>query len=377
MKVICRVVPFSSIEFFRAGLRGAVGLSLAMIVFGSSKISDPIRDVVMFHTAGIVVLTVCINSTSMKYLVSFLGLDTVPPSKQVIYDQAMDHLMKAGSKQETHLRLDHFFDSTIWEEARKYYFRADEDKRLKAQGGGSDILAEKEMRRRVLMITKRSYWKQFQDGLLSRSSVSYLIHHTDLALDNESCPLDEWETYKLLIRLGSTVDKESHKLVASEGSSTSEKRKVKILNSLDSVPVILLVLILVFASCILPFTLDPDSSAFFIIENTTTAIFVAELCLRLYCMREWRDPCSIDPFITIDIIAIVLDVLLLSVEDLLGNFSEFTKGIRSIRFLRLFRLLRLARVANRLNKAKIAGTCRLIEFFHKNIHFHLLRSEMP
>ena len=36
-------------------------------------ISDPIRDIVMFHTGGIVFLTIIINSTAMPKLVSMLG----------------------------------------------------------------------------------------------------------------------------------------------------------------------------------------------------------------------------------------------------------------------------------------------------------------
>ena len=205
----------------------------------------------------------------------------------------------------------------------------------------------------ALMITKRSYWKQFQDGLLSHRSIQYLIHHTDFAIDN-GCSLDEWETYQKLIRLNSSLDKGTDKLVASESSSRSEKQKVKVLNFLDSIPVILVILLLVIASCVLPFAVDASSMAFFVIENTTTAIFACELCVRLYCLQDWN-PCAVDPYIAIDVVAVLLDIVLLSVGDFLGGFSEYSKSIRTIRFLRLFRLFRLARIAHRLNKAKIAG----------------------
>ena len=87
-----------------AGLRGAVGLSLAMMVFGNGNICTPIREVFIFHTAGIVVLTVCINSITMPKLVSILGLDSVAPSKQIIYEQAMRNLCETGRKQEINLR---------------------------------------------------------------------------------------------------------------------------------------------------------------------------------------------------------------------------------------------------------------------------------
>ena len=347
----------------RAGLRGAVGLSLAMMVFNDSKICEPVRDVVMYYSAGIVILTVSINSITMPYVVSYLGLDTVHPTKEIIYEQALKQLTNSGKKQEANLRADHLFDSTIWDEARKYYVRVDKEKRVKVQeesDKAGQSLAEKELRRRALMITKRSYWKQFQDGLLSHGSLQYLIHHTDFALDNH-CSMDEWEeTYGKLIRLNSSLDKGTDRLVASASSSISEKRKVKVLNVLDSIPVILMILLLVIASCILPFTVDPNSTAFFVIENTTTAIFTFELSVRLYCLHNWN-PCAVDPYIAIDIVAVLLDIVLLSVSDFLGGFSEYSKSIRTIRFLRLFRLLRFARFAHRLNKAKIAGKQRSLD----------------
>ena len=149
-------------------------------------------------------------------------------------------------------------------------------------------------------------------------------------------------------------DKGTEKLVASESSSNSEKQRMKLLNSLDSIPAILVILLLVFASCILPFTIEQGSMAFLIIENSMTVIFITELSIRLYCLKDWN-PCAVDPYIAIDVFAVLLDILLLSAEDLLGTFSEFSKSIRSIRFLRLFRLLRLASLASRFNKVKIAG----------------------
>ena len=76
--------------------------------------------------------------------------------------------------------------------------------------------------------------------------------------------------------------------------------------------------------------------------------------MLFHAEQDWH-PCAVDPYVAIDFIAVFLDVLLLSAEDFLGDFSEYSKSIRSIRFLRLFRLLRLARIAGRLNKATIAG----------------------
>ena len=86
--------------------------------------------------------------------------------KQLVFDQAMTTLYKCGQKQEALLKADHLFDSTIWDEARKYYFGVDHEK-VKANGNLQGIdnyrkLGREEICRRGLMITKRSYWKQFQ-----------------------------------------------------------------------------------------------------------------------------------------------------------------------------------------------------------------------
>lgn len=57
-----------------SGLRGAVGLTLALIVKFNPKISAPIRSQIMFFTAGIVLLTLVVNATTTGFIVRWLGL---------------------------------------------------------------------------------------------------------------------------------------------------------------------------------------------------------------------------------------------------------------------------------------------------------------
>ena len=57
-----------------AGLRAAVGLTLALIVANSSKVDNYVQDVIIFHVGGIATLTLLINATTTKYLVGYLGL---------------------------------------------------------------------------------------------------------------------------------------------------------------------------------------------------------------------------------------------------------------------------------------------------------------
>ena len=61
-----------------SGLRGAVGLSLALIVANSeaedAHLSPYVRDIILLHVAGVAFLTLLINATTTGHVVRFLGL---------------------------------------------------------------------------------------------------------------------------------------------------------------------------------------------------------------------------------------------------------------------------------------------------------------
>jgi len=55
------------------GLRGAIGLALALIVNLQTDFPQVYRDRFIFHVAGFVCLTLVINASTIKYLLSWLG----------------------------------------------------------------------------------------------------------------------------------------------------------------------------------------------------------------------------------------------------------------------------------------------------------------
>jgi NhaP-type Na+/H+ and K+/H+ antiporter len=57
-----------------AGLRGAVGMSLALMVTVDDQIPSYIQDIILLHVAGIALMTLLINATTTGYLVKYLGL---------------------------------------------------------------------------------------------------------------------------------------------------------------------------------------------------------------------------------------------------------------------------------------------------------------
>ena len=58
-------------------------------------------------------------------------------------------------------------------------------------GGASSKVASVEVRRRILMMAKQSYWNQFQQGMISRTAAQYLRCRADDAIES-GCNLDEW-----------------------------------------------------------------------------------------------------------------------------------------------------------------------------------------
>ena len=67
-----------------AGLRGAVGLSLALMVVSSDKIPRYIQDVILLHVAGVALLTLIINATTTQALITYLGLSRYSDLKKNI-----------------------------------------------------------------------------------------------------------------------------------------------------------------------------------------------------------------------------------------------------------------------------------------------------
>ncbi|MBQ0080302.1 MAG: sodium:proton antiporter [Alistipes sp.] len=68
-----------------SGLRGALGMTLALMVAYTESIPEEVRDSILFFTAGIVTLTLCINGTTAKGLLRRLNLikgDSVARNKR-------------------------------------------------------------------------------------------------------------------------------------------------------------------------------------------------------------------------------------------------------------------------------------------------------
>jgi len=74
------------------GLRGAIGLALALLVVGNSDLRRRYRTQLMLHVSSIVLLTLFINATTMGYLVKMLGLTELDEYQKRMLRLVFQHL---------------------------------------------------------------------------------------------------------------------------------------------------------------------------------------------------------------------------------------------------------------------------------------------
>ena len=102
------------------GLRGAVGLLLALIVVRNSAIDTAtIGSKILFHTAGIVVLTLLINATTVGRLLKLMGMSEVPEATRYTLSVACKHIETERGRFINALRNDKFLAGTLKNKNKK------------------------------------------------------------------------------------------------------------------------------------------------------------------------------------------------------------------------------------------------------------------
>ena len=90
------------------GLRGALGLTLALMVSATVAIPEDIRSQVLLMTAGVVALSLTVNATTIRRLLERLGLTEVPAARSFV-DYSVRHRVDDAARR--------YFDKLIHREA--------------------------------------------------------------------------------------------------------------------------------------------------------------------------------------------------------------------------------------------------------------------
>ena len=167
-----------SIVLIWGGLRGAVSLALALIVATNESLDIQLRDQVLFLTAGIVVLTIVVNGSSMRFVMAKCGLDKLPKAKQKTFAKVQHKIsdeiakVRESLKQDEHLKAVNWsvVDRNIVTVATPYKEEESIDTQVVYQ-------------RKLLESERQFYWNQFAKGLLSQDATHILIGAIEKALD--------------------------------------------------------------------------------------------------------------------------------------------------------------------------------------------------
>ncbi|CAM9631642.1 unnamed protein product, partial [Ectocarpus sp. 12 AP-2014] len=103
-----------------AGLRGAVGLTLALIVQENEAIDDDVGDMVMFMIAGLAIMTLLINGTTCGKLLSYFRMDRATKAQTEIFIRACSAVESKLEHVVEELKKDRFLGDAEWPVVWRY-----------------------------------------------------------------------------------------------------------------------------------------------------------------------------------------------------------------------------------------------------------------
>mmetsp|Transcript_2828 Transcript_2828/g.6619 ORF Transcript_2828/g.6619 Transcript_2828/m.6619 type:complete len:881 (-) Transcript_2828:125-2767(-) len=191
-----------SVVMVHAGLRGAVGLVLAIILDLEPTVSHEIGSHVIFHVGGIAMMTIVVNSTSCGPLLHWLEMTKAPE----IEDHTTLHLAKV-TDQHALAVLDEVLKSddprfqganieTVKSLVPSLTHSAD-CVNAEVKSAAIDVAARLRMYREIFMRSvQRHYWTDIEEGMIPKNSriARILLYSTDEALSNPKQSLSDWDS---------------------------------------------------------------------------------------------------------------------------------------------------------------------------------------
>lgn len=153
------------------GLRGALGLTLALMVSYTLPIPEPVRRQILFLTAGIVTLTLTINATTIGWLLRKLGLTQVSSAKNYLNYTIHKKLCDNTQAYYRELQENEALKAADWDKVATYLPTpvSAPTERVKTQ----DLVAD--IRLRILDKERTRYWQLYEKGIVSTDSMRRLL----------------------------------------------------------------------------------------------------------------------------------------------------------------------------------------------------------
>lgn len=193
------------------GLRGAVGLALALVIHLDEKIPKSHREAFLFQVAGVVLVTLIINGSTMGILIQQLGVIKTSAVQMQLRHKAWNKLNEQMQIDVERLKKSPFYSNSNWNLVRQLTtlksIQNTNTTAPKTTKPGIVIPSEEasskthyavwcEMRSRVLLSLKTCFYDQYEEGMIGPHALDQLLRATTIALDSESCKtILEWEQF--------------------------------------------------------------------------------------------------------------------------------------------------------------------------------------
>ncbi|KAK6472662.1 sodium/hydrogen exchanger 10-like [Huso huso] len=383
-----------------SGIRGAFSLNLALMAFQSEGLDKvTVKNKILLHTSGMVVLTLLINATTMTWLLKLLGLCDISAPKRMAMYSAVQRVRDSEENTFSMLKMDRFLADANWNMAEKIVEIADPykttDEKVSVEGFSTIARTSKcpdceksipcepspremedmleEARMRILKAQKTSYWRQYSSGMLNRYAARTLISTTENITDCKGKFMTVkdvkkyWELKGVFVLLRRKLedwmyDVKVDKLKPSKNFILKRCYQIVFSNTFEYFiyTLILLNLFPIILEYIPQQSLELDqelrfTNYIFFTSYLMEASLKALAMRRAYLFNHWN---QFDLFI---ISMAAVDIIF----DQLFGFSDL--NIHMIKIVRVFRMFRLTR-ALRLVKIIIP---RLIELLNKQINKQL------
>lgn len=100
------------------GLRGALGLTLSLLVGCDPELPQRFRHLAVFFTAGMAALTNLINGTTCKMLVDYLQMIENPAVKKRVYRTYLKEMIVSSEDKIKELESDEFYSMADWNKVK-------------------------------------------------------------------------------------------------------------------------------------------------------------------------------------------------------------------------------------------------------------------
>lgn len=172
------------------GLRGALGLTLALMVSYATGIPEEVRQQILFLTGGIVTLTLLINATTIGWLLRILGLREESKARLLLKYSVNKQLKDEIETYYNDLKNRKNLEGTDWEIV-KTYLPQDEATAVNTDTV-KDVDFISDIRVRCVRQEKLYCWELFNEGIIGSRSLRRLTSTADDVYDADGhLPLSE------------------------------------------------------------------------------------------------------------------------------------------------------------------------------------------